>query len=164
MNKTEGKQSDFAYIHQEGSRTVIGYGLEAKAGSDNYQWWEVYLYRREYPSISFDDVKKAVIGNINERITEQIISGFVWEEKPVWFSLENQINFSQATAPVNLKIGEYEDGTPVYVDFETKAALKAFNDACLAWKNECLESGRAEKEAINWEPYKAYFPKEETQE
>ena len=32
------------------------------------------------------------------------------------------------------KIGEETDGTPVYHDFETKAALKAFNDACLAGK------------------------------
>ena len=78
--------------------------------------------------------------------------------------MENQINFSQATAPCNIKIGEYEDDSPVYVNFETKAALKDFNDACLAWKNECLESGRAEKEGIDWSPYEEFFPKEDDQE
>ena len=76
-----------------------------------------------------------------------------WESKPVWLSIENQINFTTATAPCRLKIGEEEDGTPIYHDFETKAQLKAFNDACLAWKNEQLEAGRAEKEGIDWTPY-----------
>jgi hypothetical protein len=76
-----------------------------------------------------------------------------FEDKPVWLSIENQINFSQATAPTRLKIGEEVDGTPVYHEFDTKASLKAFVDACLAWKNECLDAGRAEKEGIDWTPY-----------
>ena len=76
-----------------------------------------------------------------------------FEDKPVWLSIENQINFTTATAPCRLKIGEEEDGTPVYHDFETKDQLKSFNDACLAWKNEQLEAGRAEKEGIDWTPY-----------
>ena len=102
---------------------------------------------------SFEQVKAAIIADVNARITEQIVGGMTFEEKPVWLSIENQINFSQATAPCRLKIGEEADGTPVYHDFETKAALKAFNDACLSWKNDCLEAGRAEKEGIDWTPY-----------
>jgi hypothetical protein len=81
------------------------------------------------------------------------VGGMTFEDKPVWLSIENQINFTTATAPCRLKIGEEEDGTPVYHDFETKAQLKAFNEACLQWKNQCLEAGRAEKEGIDWTPY-----------
>ena len=75
--------------------------------------------------------------------------------------MENQINFSQSVAPCSIKIGENEDGSPVYVEFGTKAELKAFNDACLAWKNQCLEAGRAEKENIDWTPYEELFPQDE---
>lgn len=163
MNKYNGKQEDFSYIREDGSRITVGYGLK-EAENGLYEWYEVYFYKKQKNNLSLQDVKDAIIGDINARITNQIVGGFVWEDKPVWFSLENQINFSQASAPCSIKIGEYEDGSPVYVDFETKAALKAFNDACLAWKNECLESGRAEKEAIDWTPYEEYFPKEDNQE
>ena len=75
--------------------------------------------------------------------------------------MENQINFSQSVAPCSIKIGENEDGSPVYVEFGTKAELKAFNDACLAWKNKCLDAGRAEKEGIDWTPYEELFPQDE---
>lgn len=158
MNKVNGKQSSFAPIREDGSRITICYGLK-KIGDDLYEWYEIYISKKQISQLTFADVKAAIIADINERITSDIIGGFVWEGKPVWFSLENQINFSQATTPVTLKIGEEEDGTPVYHQFDTKASLKAFNDDCLAWKNECLNVGRAEKEGIDWAPYEAFFPK-----
>ena len=155
MHKVCGLKSDFAYMKEDNSRVIIGYGLNE---TDSLcEWYEVYLYKKQNSQITLDIIKSAIIGDINQRITNQIVGGLVWEEKPVWFSLENQINFSQSSAPCSIKIGEYEDGIPVYVDFETKAALKTFNDACLAWKNECLENGRAEKENIDWTPYEKLF-------
>ena len=164
MNKMSGKKSDFALMSEDASRVVIGYGLKKVTGKTLYEWYETSFYKKQTSSIGFQDVKQAIITDINNRITEQIVGGMTWEEKPVWLSIENQINFSQATAPCRIKIGEEEDSTPVYHDFETAADLKAFVDSCLAWKNQCLDAGRAEKEGIDWSAYEALFPKQESQE
>ena len=150
-NKYCGGVEDFAPVSEDHSRVVIMYGLQEK-GEDKIEWFQLDFYKKQGKP-TFEDVKAAVIADINARITEQIVGGMTFEGKPVWLSIENQINFTTASAPCRLKIGEEEDGTPVYHDFETKAALKAFNDACLAWKNEQLEAGRAEKEGIDWTPY-----------
>lgn len=150
MNKYCGTTEDFAPVKEDRSRVVISYGLTTN--EEKAEWYEIPFYKKQGKP-SFEDAKAAIIADINERITQKIVGGMIFEEKPVWLSIENQINFSQAVAPCRLKIGEESDGTPVYHEFESKAALKAFNDACLAWKNECLESGRAEKEGIDWTPY-----------
>ena len=151
-NKVCGPATDFTLVKEEGTRVVISYGIKVEDGNELAIWRELYFPKKQGRP-SFDAAKSAILNDINERITAQIVGGMTFEGKPVWLSIENQINFTTATAPCRLKIGEEEDGTPVYHDFETKAALKAFNDACLAWKNEQLEAGRAEKEGIDWTPY-----------
>ena len=150
-NKYCGNVADFQPVSEDQSRVVVMYGLNQTEG-EMAEWRQIEFYKKQGRP-SFEQVKAAIIADINARITEQIIGGMTFEDKPVWLSIENQINFTTATAPCRLKIGEETDGTPVYHDFETKAQLKAFNDACLAWKNECLEAGRAEKEGIDWTPY-----------
>jgi len=150
-NKYCGAAADYQPVSEDQSRVVIMYGLNPTEG-EMAEWYQIEFYKKQGKP-TFEAAKAAIITDINERITEQIVGGMTFEEKPVWLSIENQINFTTATAPCRLKIGEEEDGTPVYHEFETKAALKAFNDACLAWKNEQLEEGRAEKEGIDWTPY-----------
>ena len=156
-NKYCGNVSDYAPVSEDHSRVVIMYGLNEDG--EKAEWRQLDFYKKQGKP-TFEAVKAAIIADINARITAQIVSGMTFDEKPVWLSIENQINFTTATAPCRLKIGEEEDGTPVYHEFGTKAELKAFNDACLAWKNECLDAGRAEKEGIDWEPYEqALTPK-----
>ena len=150
-NKYCGSVSDYAPVSEDQSRVVIMYGLNPTK-DENAEWRQLDFYKKQGKP-SLEQVKTAVIADINARITEQIVGGMTFEDKPVWLSIENQINFTTATAPCRLKIGEEEDGTPVYHDFETKAQLKAFNEACLAWKNQCLEAGRAEKDNFDWTPY-----------
>jgi hypothetical protein len=105
-------------------------------------------------------VKQAILADINDKVKTAIISGFVWNDKPVWFSEENQLNFTQCVVPVTFKIGEQEDGTPIYHEFTTAEDLKAFNDACIAWKQQCLTNGYAEKDSIEWTPYQQTFETE----
>ena len=177
-NRVEGSMSDFAYVRQDGSRTVIGYGLQQKADSDNCQWQEVYLYRREHPSISLEDVKRVIIADINARTDEKILSGFVWtpldgEPIPVWLSTENQFNFKSAydlavqkqgaTLPVTFKMGEHEDGTPVYHTFETMDDADDFYLKAVAYINQTLAAGWQEKDGIDWSPYEALFPQTDGQ-
>lgn len=154
MNKTFGLASDFALVKDEGTRVVIGYGFEAVAESENATWNELYFSKKKFgqkPNI--EQVKAAIISDINEQVKAKIIGGFVWNEKPVWLSEENQMNFAQAVVPVTLKIGEQEDGTPIYESFETKNALKSFCEACTLWKQECLSEGWTKKDSIDWTPY-----------
>ena len=150
--KTFGLATDFALVKDEGTRTVIDYGFEAVAESENATWNELYFSKKQGKP-SFEQAKAAIIADINEQVKAKIIGGFVWNEKPVWLSEENQMNFAQAVVPVTLKIGEQEDGTPIYENFETKNALKAFCEACTLWKQQCLADGWAQKDGIDWTPY-----------
>jgi hypothetical protein len=99
------------------------------------------------------EVKAFVLEVIDEKVKLKIISGMVWQEKPVWLSVENQLNFAHAIAPVTLKIGEGADMAAIYHEFQTAAELEAFNAACNAWKQQCLTDGWAEKDAVDWEAY-----------
>ena len=155
--KVNGLKTDFAPMRTEGTQIVICYGLKQVEG-ELYEWHEIYLPKTQNATLSLDIVKTAILNDINSRVKTAIISGFVWNEKPVWLSEENQLNFSQAVVPATLKIGEQQDGTPIYETFDTKTTLKAFNDACSLWRQQCLSEGYSEKDAIDWTPYEALFP------
>ena len=155
--KVNGLKTDFAPMRNDGTQIVICYGLKQVEG-ELYEWHEIYLPKTQNATLSLDIVKTAILNDINSRVKTAIISGFVWNEKPVWLSEENQLNFSQAVVPATLKIGEQQDGTPIYETFDTKTTLKAFNDACSLWRQQCLSEGYSEKDAIDWTPYEALFP------
>lgn len=157
--KVNGLKTDFAPMRNEGTRITICYGLK-KVDGKLYEWHEIYLPKTQNANLSLDIVKTAILGDINSRVKTAIISGFVWNEKPVWLSEENQLNFSQAVVPATLKIGEQQDGTPIYETFDTKTDLKAFNEACTLWKQQCLSEGYSEKDSIDWTPYEALFPEQ----
>ena len=159
MNKVNGKKTSFAPIREDGSRIAICYGLN-KLSKDLYELYEVYLPKKQTAQLTFAVVKQAIMSDINDKVRTAIISGFVWNDKPVWFSEENQLNFSQAVVPVTLKIGEEEDGTPIYHQFNTAEDMKDFSDACNAWKQQCLAAGYAEKDGIDWTPYQQAFETE----
>ena len=157
MNKVNGKKASFAPIREDGSRITICYGLKKLSG-DLYEWLEVYLPKKQLSQLTFADVKAAIIADIDERIKAQIIGGMIWNGKPVWYSIENQLNFTNAVAPVTLKIGEQEDGTAVYEDFVDAEQLAAFCTACNNHKQNTLTAGWQEKDSIDWTPYEALFP------
>lgn len=159
MNKVNGKKKSFAPIREDGSRITICYGLKKLSGN-LYEWLEVYLPKKQMSQLTLTDVKAAIIADIDERVKAQIIGGMTWNDKPVWYSIENQLNFTNATAPVTLKIGEQEDGTAIYEAFDTEEKLTAFCAACNAHKQNTLTAGWAEKDSIDWAPYEDYFKTE----
>jgi len=156
MNKVNGKKTSFAPIREDGSRITICYGLKKLSGK-LYEWLEVYMPKKQLSQLTFADVKAAIIADIDERVKAQIIGGMTWGGKPVWYSIENQLNFTNATAPVTLKIGEMEDGTAIYEGFDSEEKLTAFCTACNAHKQNALTAGWAEKDGIDWAPYEDYF-------
>ena len=150
-NKYCGTVADFQPVSEDQSRVVVMYGLTPTTG-DMAEWYQLSFYKKQGRP-SFEQVKAAIIADINERIKDKIIGGFVWNEKPVWLSEENQMNFAQAVVPATFKIGEDANGDPIYQEFATKTELKAFVEACVQWKQQCLSDGWAEKDGMDWTPY-----------
>ena len=172
--KTSGLQADFAPIRDEGTRITICYGL-TKAKGKLYEWWEIYLPKKQNAQLNLQMVKDAIIADINARTDEKIVGGLVWTPQaggdpiPVWLSTENQFNFKSAydlavqkqgaTLPVTFKRGEDEEGNPVYHTFETMEDADDFYLLAMAYIKTTLAAGWSEKDSIDWTPYEEYFPK-----
>lgn len=162
MNKVFGIKSDYAPVKDDASRMVICYGQES-VDDENATWYEVYLYKTQISHVTLDMVKNAVIEDINARTDKTILTGFVWNGKPVYLSKENQENYlgaltaatitEGASLPIKFKLGEDENGEPVYHTFNTLNSLSQFYLAGVGYINQCLNAGWAEKDAIDWQPY-----------
>lgn len=147
-----GPKECYAPIRENATQVIISYDKVAD-GKKNAYWHEVYFNKNRNAKPSLDQIKEAVLADINQRVKAKIIGGFVWTGINVWLSTENQINFVQAIAPVTLKIGENEEGEAVYQQFDTQEELKAFADACILWRQQCLQEGWQKKDSIDWSPY-----------
>ena len=104
-----------------------------------------------------DDILASVIEAINHKTDMKILSGYVWNGKPVWLSTENQFNFKAAydvavqtgggTLPVKFKLGEDEEGKPVYHTFKSMTAFTDFFTGALVFIQQALNEGWAEKDS-----------------
>ena len=166
-NKYSGNVSDFQPVVEDASRVVISYGLKELSES-KAEWFEVVFYKKQTAKPTIEQVKKAVIADINAQTDEKIISGFVWTPEGgdpinVWLSEENQRNFSEAQRiamimpdailPVTFKLGEQADETPIYHEFETSEELTAFYLQAVSFINATLAEGWQRKDGIDWAPY-----------
>lgn len=153
MEKVYGVKQCYVPVRETYSQTIISYSMKPEPDGVHATWYEVYFNKKEVKKPSLEQIKDAVISDINARVKDNIISGFVWNGKPVWLSEENQMNFAQGVAPVTLKIGEESDKTPIYQSFGTAEELKDFSNACTLYKQYCLTDGYAEKDGIDWSDY-----------
>ena len=187
MNKVFGKKTDFAPIREDASRVIVSYGYQ-EADEENATWFEVYFYKKKVSQVSLADVKEAIIADINSRTDLKILNDYEWTimhgntDKPkkqrrigetvkVWLSMENQNNFKEAhrlaaidaslVIPVKFKIGEDEEGTPVYETFESFEELNQFYVGAFAFVKQTIDAGWAEKDSIDWAPYEALYPQPE---
>lgn len=178
MNKVQGLISEFVPVREEGTRIVISYGLEA-IGEEKATWVEVYLPKKKNPMLTLDVVKEAIIADIDSQTDEKILTGFVWEdnegvERHVWLSRENQSNYSEAQRladkkgsknyqPKTFKISEDEDKKAFYRTFNTLDELNEFYFAVYDYIEQTLGEGWIKKDSIDFEPYEAFFNKEESE-
>lgn len=152
MAKMYGPKECYAPIRENATQVIISYD-KVDEGKKNAYWHEVYFNKNRTEKPSIEQIKDAVIADINHRVREKIIGGFVWNGIKVWLSEENQMNFTQGIAPVTLKIGESEEGESVYQRFETQEDMKSFADACIMWRQQCLKEGWQKKDSMDWSPY-----------
>lgn len=106
-------------------------------------------------------MKSVVIGWYNEQIEEAILSGFVYEDMPVWLSTENQFNYKAAydlaaqtdgaTLPVTFKFGT--DERPQYREFTKLEELTDFYTKAMQHVQNTLAEGWKMKDAFNLEKY-----------
>jgi len=164
MNRIYGLQSDFALIKEDANRVVVGYGLIPEADGEHATWYEIDFYKKQgKPGLAV--IKDAIKADINAATDERIIKGFVWNGKNVYLSAENQRNFSEAQRiaaanpeailPVKFKLGEDENGDPIYHTFESAEELTAFYLAAVAYVNQQLAAGWDEKDSIDWSEYES---------
>lgn len=128
---------------------IFGFGVEED--ERKYTWRKYYDHK---PSVR--EIKSDISELINREVDAQILSGFVWNGKPVYLSSENQMNFktaydiardtSGASLPVKFKLGEDAEGTPVYHTFTKLEPLADFVMKATAFVVATLNDGWQKKD------------------
>lgn len=110
---------------------------------------------------TLEEVKSLILAWYNAKVDETILSGFTYEDMPVWLSAENQFNYKSAydlavqtagaTLPVTFKFGT--DEQPQYRKFTTLDELTDFYVKAMAYIQTTLAEGWKAKDAIDWAAY-----------
>jgi hypothetical protein len=134
-------------------------GDEIEVMSNEVSTWMQERVRFK-PSLEY--IRNLIIGWYNEEVDNRILSGFKWNEFPVWLSTENQFNYKAAydlaiqtngaNLPIVFKLGTTE--TPVYYTFNSVAELNDFYLSAIKYVNDTLAEGWVKKDSIDWEQYK----------
>ena len=124
----------------------------------NVGTWSVHTFTRKP---SFGQIKNFILSEMNKKVDENILSGFVWRDMPVWLSTENQFNYKAAydlavqtngaSLPTVFKFGDTEN--PIYYKFDNLEELQDFYIKAMRYINEQLAIGWAKKDAIDWNAY-----------
>lgn len=110
---------------------------------------------------SIDEIKKVVIDWINNRVDDDILRGFTWNDIPVWLSMQNQFNYKAAydlavqtsgsSLPVTFKFGT--EAEPVYHTFTELSDITDFYVKAVAYTEKVLNDGWVEKDSYDFTPY-----------
>ena len=137
----DGRDDRLVRLGGGGCVLLYGYGVDAMGG---YRW------RRDYAAApSSAELRADVCALVNGLTDAAIREGMEYEGQPVWLSVENQLTFGSAVAPVRLKLGELAGGAGAYRVFGTEAELAAFRAAVARHIAGCLERGWLEKDALD---------------
>lgn len=162
MNKVYGLLADFSYIREGRTRIVVSYNLVPLEDEVHATWCEVVFYKKITPNPSFEQIKAAILQDIDDTVKTQIIEDMVWNGHNVWLSLENQSNYKNAldiatrtdgsNLPYKVRFGSVD--APEYHEFETVSELEGFWCDCSNHIVSKLNAGWALKDSIDWDKYK----------
>lgn len=154
MEKIYGtKQRQDCLVRTGRSKWILFYGF-GKDDDKSESGWE---YRHTFdhkPTLS--EVKELIISAINKATNEKIVNGFIWNEKKIYLSAENQLNFAaiersrSISYPLKIKINETEDGMPIYHVFENADDFIAFSRAASLYVVDMVQNGWMEKDSVDW--------------
>ena len=167
MIRVTNKKEKYIPIVDMGDRVKISFDYEVfynvdeegnKTPSNVGTWTEAIIT----PKPSLSQIKSFILGEINKRTDEKIVSGFVWNDMQVWLSTENQFNYKAAydlavqtngaNLPTVFKFGTTDN--PTYHKFDTVEELTDFYTKAMIYINEQLAIGWAKKDLIDWDNYK----------
>lgn len=110
-----------------------------------------------------EEVRSLVSDWYNAGTDGLILSGFEYEDRPVWLSSENQFNYKAAydlaiqtggqNLPVTFKLGT--DDAPYYRTFETVSDLQDFYVKAMKHIQDALSEGWKKKDALDLALYEA---------
>ena len=107
-------------------------------------------------------MRKLIADWFDPETDQKILTGFRWNDKPVYLSTENQFNFKAAydlaiqtngsNLPITFKLGE-DNSMPVYHTFTTIEDLADFYTNAMLYIQQCLSEGWAKKDSFDWSLY-----------
>ena len=157
IRASSGAEPQFLRIaNKRRGRYAIAFDIGRDADG-NYTYMEKVF--DHLPTV--EEIREVVNGYYNDETDKAIVSGFTYDDVPVWLSSENQFNFKAAfdlavqtegaSLPVKFKFGS--DAAPVYRTFTTLSQLQDFYTKAIAYIQSCLEAGWAKKDAVDYTVY-----------
>ena len=141
---------------------VIFYGY----GTDELGGWN---WRKDYDHIpTIAEVRSDIEALVNKQTDDVILTGLKWNGKPVYLSSENEFNFKAAydlaketdgaILPIKFKLGEDENGDPVYHTFTKVDVLADFVTHIFTHIQTTIKAGWTEKDSIDYSLYQVAEP------
>lgn len=134
---------------------LVFFGKENAEDETGYIWRADYDHR---PTV--EEVRNDINALVNQQTDNKILTGFTWQGKPVYLSTENQFNFKAAydlavqtegaILPVKFKLGEDENGEPVYHTFRSLAPFADFVTKVVAYVSTTLAEGWELKDSVDY--------------
>ena len=168
MGKVFGMTERFALIDTTGSRTVVNYGKE-EVDEINSTWHEVSFSKAHSEKPSIEQIKTAIIEDINADIKTTILNGFEYTIRhgqqegtvvKLWLSEANQQDFGDLRSsadslefPVRYKVGQDGEGKPVYEYFQDSEEIHDFSCSITQFIHQCQEDGWDLKDNFDFTPY-----------
>ena len=141
----EGAGEGSGLVRMDGGRCVLMVAMD-----------EDGCYRKYYERLPPSEVLTSdVEGLVNAWVEDGILTGFVWEGRRVWLSVENQLNYRWAmdaavmgglTFPYRVRV--VEGSGAGYVEMEDEEKLKQFWLGAQAHIRKMLEAGWVLKDGV----------------
>ena len=177
MSKVFGLTERYSLIDTSGNKTLVNYGIEP-VDEINSTWHEVAFSKNHGELPNINDVKEAIIADIDADTDAKILSGYQYQIKhgvdegkvvDVWLSRENQENFKAkhdaakeypalVKFPMKYKISEDENKKALYEEFQNLEELAEFYLGGVAYIESCLNEGWETKDNFDWKPYEELLP------
>ncbi|MBD5506279.1 MAG: hypothetical protein HDR09_21630 [Lachnospiraceae bacterium] len=137
---------------------IYGFGKDDTSDETGYNWRERFNH---VPTTA--EIKECIENQINANTAEIILTGMKWNGKPVWLSTENQINLKAAydlaretdgeNLPKKFKLGEDENGAPVYHTFTKIEAFSDFIKKMVEHISTAVNMGYEEKDSVDYSKF-----------
>lgn len=149
------RQDGLVQVGRHKYQLIYGFGKEHETDESGWNW------RHNLDHIPTErEIKEIIEAHINALTAQRILNGFTWNGKPVWLSAENQTNLQRAYAvardtdgknlPLKYKLGESEDGSPVYHTFTKVDVFRDFMEKMDNHIQTAVSDGYNEKDGVDY--------------